>query len=145
MAARLRLARVACLLAVSGCIAPSVLDAEARRPVDAAVDVATLAFVPVTAEALAGLWRSIEIDGAAAGALLELHWLFERDGRCTGAALVAGETGPVFQTLDGRFTLAADGTLDLGDGQPIVARIAGEYLRLAGAEGGVLLKRAAFR
>lgn len=126
-------------LASGGCIAPSVLDASARLPVEAGPPVewrpAALAEVP-------GFFESRLVEGEAAGALLKLYYWFEPEGRYTGAALVAGPGGPQFQTLAGAWAFA-DGRLDLGDGQVVELDSAAGHLRLRSDEGCVVLRRIA--
>ncbi|MBL8841101.1 MAG: hypothetical protein JNL90_06150 [Planctomycetes bacterium] len=137
-----RAPRLALLLApllwAPGCIAPSVLDDAQRLPETTAP--ARLDWRPAQAADLHGYWESSAVEGEAAVALRKLYYLFASDGRYTGAALVAGDTGPQFQTLDGRWTLA-DGVLDLGDGATAEAQVAPGWLRLVNEGGTLLLER----
>jgi len=121
------------------CIAPSVLDANARLVATPALPAAD-AWQPATADALVGYWESVAIEGEAAGALRRVCYLFERDGGYTGAALVALEGASKFQTLAGRWRLA-EGELDLGDDEQVVATVAPDHLRFAGDGGIVILRR----
>ena len=134
--------RAALLLAaglLAACIAPSVLDADARLVATPALPAAE-AWQPATAEALVGYWESVAIEGEAAGALRRVCYLFERDGGCTGAALVMLDGTAKFQTLSGRWQIG-DGGLDLGDGERVVATVAPDHLRFASEEGVVILRR----
>lgn len=126
------------LFAASGCIAPSVLDDAQRLPEASAP--ARLDWRPAQAADLLGYWESSAVEGDAAAALRKLYYLFAADGSYTGAALVAGATGPQFQTLDGSWTLA-DGLLDLGDGATAEAQVAPGWLRLVNEGGTLLLER----
>lgn len=134
--------RLALLLAplfgAPGCIAPSVLDDAQRLPETTAP--ALLDWRPAQAADLHGYWESRAVEGDAAAALRKLYYLFAADGRYTGAALVASDAGPQFQTLDGRWTLA-DGVLDLGDGATAEVQVAPGWLRLLNEGGTLLLER----
>jgi hypothetical protein len=121
------------------CIAPSVLDANARLAATPALPAAE-AWQPATAEALIGYWESVAIEGEAAGALRRVCYLFERDGGYTGAALIALDGVAKFQTLSGRWQFG-DGGLDLGDDERVVATVAPDHLRFTGDGGVVILRR----
>ncbi len=123
------------LFGAIGCIAPSVLDDAQRLPEASAP--APLEWRPAQADDPLGYWESTAVEGEAAAALRKLYYHFASDGSYTGAALVAGDSGLQFQTLDGRWTLT-DGVLDLGDGATASLQAAPGWLRL-GTEGGMLL------
>ena len=127
----------AAVLALSGCIAPSVVESSGRAVADSKP---ALEWHPAAAADLAGPFESESIEGEAAGALLKLYYHFAPDGRYSGAALVVGDEGPAFQTLTGTFTLDDGSSIDLGDGALARISVAGERLRLE-SEGNVIVLR----
>ncbi|MBL8863673.1 MAG: hypothetical protein JNK02_16910 [Planctomycetes bacterium] len=124
-------------LGAPACIAPSVVQSSGRA---VALDSAPLEWRPATPDDVAGLFESASIEGEAAAALWRVWYAFAADGTYSGAALVLGETHPVFQTLSGSWTLS-DGQLDLGDGQTAPVAAAEDHLRLEGDGGVVILRR----
>lgn len=124
-------------LVLSGCLASSVIERDARA---VAAPEEQGDWTPLEPAALPGLWASESIDGAAAAVVREVHYWFGEDGRFSGAALCL-QPEPAYQVLEGRWTLV-DGELTLGAGSvPARAEVAGERLRLSGEEGTVLLSR----
>jgi hypothetical protein len=99
---------------------------------------------PAEARDLTGLFESRAIEGEAAGALWKVYYHFAVNGSYTGAALVIGGAQPEFQTLAGRWTLA-DGVLDLGQGERLAARVAGDELELESPGGRARLVRVALQ
>ena len=141
LARGLPIAAAAALLLAS-CGASRTLRAD-ERAVSTAPEVQ--AWRPAAAGDLPGLWRTRSIEGAAAAVLLDLTYWISGDGDFSGAALFAGPP-PEYQVLAGRWTLAEDGTLQLGaDAAPARAEVAEGLLRLSGAEGSLVLERAQLR
>ncbi len=127
----------AALAPVAGCIPSNVV---ARQDRMVANDLETLQFVPMPAAELQGFYESVAVHGPVAASLRRVYYWFAPDGRYTAAALIDGPDGLAFSTLDGTYTADAAG-LAL-DGAPAVPlERAGEYVRLATAEGEVLLRR----
>lgn len=134
-AARLALGPV--VLTLCGCYASNVVAPEER---DVASPAATFEWQPAEATDVVGFWISSHITGDAAASLLRVLYLFENDGRYTAAALVAGESGPSFQTLDGSWSCAA-GQLVL-DGAPArPSSVSNEHLRIEAESGTLVLRR----
>lgn len=123
------------LLAAPACITPNVLDKQAR-----AVETAPAQIEWRAAEAadFRGLYESASIEGEAAASLWKIYYHFAEDGTFSGAALVIGGPQPEFQTLSGTWKLDEHG-LDLGDGQSVPVFAADGRLKLAPAEGEVVI------
>ena len=133
---------LAAALLLAGCGASRTLHAD-ERAVQTAPEART--WRPAAAGDLPGLWRTRSIEGAAAAVLLDLCYWIGAEGEFSGAALFAGPP-PEYQVLAGRWTLAEDGTLQLGaDAAPARAEVAEGLLRLGGAEGSLVLERAQLR
>lgn len=130
---------LACAVAPSACIAPSVVSSGGRQ---VSAELAPARWRPGTAADLPGFYESERIEGESAAALARIYYSFAADGTFTGAALVLGGAHPEFQTLSGSWTFQ-DGTLDLGDGQPIGLDASEGRIRLASAGGTAVLKRIA--
>ncbi|MEW6071274.1 MAG: hypothetical protein AB1726_01590 [Planctomycetota bacterium] len=121
----------------AGCIASSALDADQRAVAGAGP---VLDWHPGTAADVPGLYSSTAISGPAAAVLFEVHYRFDANGSFTGAALV-GTPEPQFQVLTGAWRLEGELLYLSGEGEPARLEVAGEHLRLAGAEGTVVLRR----
>jgi hypothetical protein len=104
------------------------------------VEAERAAWRPATAADVPGFYRSGEMTGALATALLRIEYLFDADGSFTGAALFAGPP-PGFDTLSGSWTLDAEARLALDDAEPADLEAADGMLRLLGADGTVVLYR----
>lgn len=124
-------------LASFGCVSSHVVD-DASRAVR--VEREESAWRAATLDDVVGYFESVRIDGEAAAALLRVYYSFERGGTYSGAALIALDGGPQFQTLGGTWSLA-DGVLDLEGGALAHAQVAGEELRLQSDAGEVVLRR----
>ena len=127
-------ALLATALASTGCIAPSVVDSAGRA---VALEAGPIDWRPATADDVSGLWESTSIEGEAAASVLRIWYAFAPGGDYSGAALVSGESGPLFQTLGGAWSLLGE-VLDLGGGQAAEVSAADGRLRLA-TEGGVVV------
>ncbi len=143
----LRTALLLAPLALAAGCASSVVAPEAREVRD---ELELLTWRPATAADVPGHWRAHSLSGPAAAVLLDLAYWLDADGRFSGAALFAGPP-PTYQVLSGAWTLADDGTLQLGDdSEPARAEVAPgtagmAWLRLSGAEGSLVLERAVIR
>jgi|SRR5690606_34114357 len=128
---------------LAGCIPSNVVAIE-----DRAVDLSWTddsVWAAGSREDLPGLWTSIELSGPLAASLQKLVYLFEADGRFTGAALFAGPPAE-FGVLTGSWQLDAPGQLRLGeDAEPAELDVAEGLLRIRGAEGVVVLRREELR
>ena len=130
------------LVAGAGCVPSNVVAADDRSVVLQPVQVEWAA---ADASDLAGMWRSQEITGDLAAALLHVAYWFEPDGRFSGAALTLDAGGPAFHVLVGQWTYA-DGMLRLGDGsEPATLEGAPGWLRLRGTDGSVVLRKEELR
>lgn len=128
------------LLALGGCYASNVVAVHDRA---VRGEVLPEQWQPVPRAALSGLWWSASITGEAAASLRKVAYWLSDDGRYTGAALVEGDDGPAFQTLTGRWVHTGE-QLVFDDGEPmVVTGAAGEWLRLVGPGGTVVLRREA--
>jgi hypothetical protein len=135
---RSAVALVAAGLLANGCI-PSNVVAEQDRAV--ALPAAALAWDEPVPTALAGLYESVAITGDAAQAMVKVYYWFDGGGAFTGAALVREGAEPRFQTLSGRYRIA-EGRIWLGeDTEPATLAAAKDHLRLASADGNVVLRR----
>lgn len=133
-----RLAWLATWAALAGC-ASSTIPAAERTVRD---DLAERAWRPAVAADLVGHWRARRIEGPAAAALMDVAYWIDADGHFSGAALFTGPP-PTYQVLSGRWSLAADGVLQLGeDAAPARAEVAEELLRVSGDEGALVFERA---
>lgn len=128
-------------LALAGCIAPSVLEKEKRAVSE---EEASVAWRPAEAPDLDGLFESVRIEGEASSSLWRFEYHFSQDGSFTGAALVVIEGRPEFQTLAGRWSLAA-GVLALEGSEPARAFAAPGKLKLETEGGTAELRRVALR
>lgn len=122
--------------AAAGCIPSSVVAPDQRTVL---LDSELVAWRPATPEDVPGLYSSAEISGPMAGALWQVHYLFEASGAYTGAALLAGSP-PRFEVLSGRWAFG-EGCLQLDDAEPARLEAGPGRLRLRGEEGSVVLVR----
>lgn len=130
---------VATALGCSGCIASNVVatgDRMVQQPLE------QLPFAPAPGLQLDGLYESVAITGDAAVSLRRIWYLFRADGSYTAAALVEGERGASFQTLDGSWASTAAG-LSLDGAEPVPLEQAEQHLRLSAPTGVVVLRRSA--
>lgn len=125
-------------LLLSACIAPSVVDSAGRSV--PATPAAAISWHGAASEDLWGLFESVAIEGESAAAVWKIYYHFAPDQTFSGAALVLGESGPLFQTLSGTWKLEGD-VLDLGDGVPVSVQAGGDHLKLESAGGVALLRR----
>lgn len=126
---------------LTGC-ASTVLDVNAR---DVRTEAEELTWRAATRAEVVGHWRLRSVQGPAAAVLLDIAYWLAPDGTFTGAALFVGPP-PAYEVLSGEWTFADGGELVLGlDAEPAVVEIAGELLRLAGADGSLVLERAQIR
>lgn len=142
MACRNLSVRLIALLAIflSTACASSVVALQDRAVRD---ELELHAWRPATAADIAGHWRARSLQGPAAAVLLDLAYWLDADGRFSGAALFVGPP-PTYEVLSGTWTLGTDGTLQLGaEAEPAKAEVAQGWLRLSGAEGSLVLERAA--
>ena len=122
--------------------ASTTLDVSARGVRSEAEE---LLWRPATREEVVGHWRLRSIDGPAAAVLMDIAYWLDTDGNFTGAGLFVGPP-PTYEVLSGTWSLDADGKLVLGeDAEPAAVEIAGELLKLAGADGSLVLERAAIQ
>lgn len=125
----------------TGC-ASTTLDVSARGVRSEAEE---LVWRTATREEIVGHWRLRSIDGPAAAVLLDIAYWLDADGHFTGAGLLVGPP-PSYEVLSGSWLLDADGKLVLGEeAEPAAVEIAGELLKLAGADGSLVLERAAIQ
>jgi len=123
---------------VTGC-ASTTLDVSARNVRGEAEE---LVWRAATREEVAGHWRLRSIDGPAAAVLMDIAYWLDPDGTFTGAALFVGPP-PTYEVLAGSWSLDANGQLVLGEeAEPAAVEVAGELLKLAGADGSLVLERA---
>jgi hypothetical protein len=124
-----------------GCYASSVV-----ATADRAVRTAPLPteWRPATAADLAGYFASVEVTGAAAASLRQVYYWFAAGGRYTGAALIDGDAGPSFQTLEGSWQFG-DGGLVLDGQDPVPVDVAADHLRIRAPGGAVVLRREVLR
>lgn len=134
-----RLALASALLAAPACIAPSVVESSGRAVVAAEDSVDWRAALP---EDLVGFFESERIEGEVAASLARVSYLFAADGYYTGAALVLGAEHPEYQTLSGTWRVEA-GKLVLDDQDPVELAASAERVRIATADGTLVLRRAA--
>ena len=132
-------------VSVTSC-ASTTLDVSARGVRSEAEE---LTWRAATRAEIAGHWRLRSVQGPAAAVVMDIAYWIDPAGRFTGAALFSGPP-PSYEVLAGEWTLAADGKLVLGeDAEPATVEIAGEnageLLRLTGADGSLLLERAAIQ
>jgi hypothetical protein len=131
---------------VGWCVAlvlPSCIPSNVIAPKDrlVAVEWANAHWAPADASAIAGLYSSIALTGDVAAGIRKVYYDFEPDGRFTGAALVQRGGESTFEVLSGTWTLEG-GSLRLGqDGEPAMAEMAPDLLRLSGEAGMVVLRR----
>jgi hypothetical protein len=137
-AAILTLAACAALgLTLSACQGSGILAADARAIADAE---AVVVWAPGSAADVPGLYSSLSIEGPAAAVLAEVHYRFDASGAFTGAALVT-QPEPTYTVLSGAWRVE-DGRMFLSeDGEPALLEVAGDRLRMSGAEGVVVLHR----
>ena len=136
---KLALLTVLATLAFSTSCASTVVAVQDRAVRD---EIEALAWRPALAAELVGHWRVKRIHGAAASVLLDVSYWLDDSGRFSGAALFAGPP-PIYEVLSGAWSLAEDGTLQLGeDAEPAQAEVAEGYLRIRGAEGALVFERA---
>ena len=128
-------------LLLPGCYASNVVARTDRVVADEAVPAD---WAPAAAGDLDGLFESVLVRGEAALALRWVCYWFGRDGRYAGAALVDGDDGMAFQTLNGRWTLTPRG-LVLDAAEPAPLQAAGRHLRLVSATGELVLRRSDLR
>ncbi len=123
--------------ALGACQSSGILSADARAIADAE---AQIVWTPGSAADVPGLYSSLSIDGPAAAVLAEVHYRFDPSGIFTGAALVT-QPEPTYTVLSGTWRVE-DGRLFLSDdGEPALLEVAGERVRMSGAEGVVVLQR----
>jgi hypothetical protein len=123
---------------VTGC-ASTTLDVSAR---DVRGEAEELVWRAATQAEIAGHWRLRSVDGPAAAVLMDIAYWLDPDGSFTGAALFMGPP-PSYEVLAGSWSLDASGMLVLGEeAEPASVEIAGELLKLAGADGSLVLERA---
>lgn len=138
----MRAVRVLLALTVAlplGCI-PSNVVADDQRAVTSKPD--ELVWSAVEAASLSGLYESVRIEGEIASGMWKVLYHFAPNGAFSGAALILDEGGPVFQTLRGRYSLAA-GEVRLGeDAEPAKLDTAPDHLRIRTADGTIVLRRA---
>lgn len=137
-----RFLAAALFVILPACIAPSVLQSSGRAVTTDEAE--SPSWRPAEARDLEGLYESETIEGDGAAAVSRVWYHFAPDGSWSGAALIVGGVQPAFQTLSGTWSLES-GALDLGDGEPVQATVAGERLRLASQGGVAVLKRAPIR
>jgi len=122
--------------------ASTTLDVTARSVRSEAEE---LVWRAATREEIAGHWRLRSVQGPAAAVVMDLAYWLDPAGTFTGAALFVGPP-PSYEVLSGEWSLDADGNLVLGEeAEPAVVRISGELLELAGADGSLVLERAAIQ
>jgi hypothetical protein len=127
------------LLGLSPSCASTVVAVQDRAVRD---EIDALAWRAAQASDLVGHWRAKRIHGPAAAVLLDVSYWMDDSGRFSGAALFAGPP-PTYEVLSGAWSLSADGQLLLGqDAAPAAAEVAGDYLRIRGEEGALVLERA---
>ncbi|MEZ5977355.1 MAG: hypothetical protein R3F34_03960 [Planctomycetota bacterium] len=121
----------------ASCAGTGTLSSDAREVVDVE---ASLEWVPGASEDVPGIYTSTSIEGPAAAVLREVHYRFAEDGTFTGAALL---TQPVHQytVLTGEWRVDGDQLYLSEDGEPARIEVAGDLLRMSGAEGVVVLRR----
>ncbi len=125
----------------------SCIPSNVVAPTDRAVrvDAANAVWSKGGAADLSGYWSSRELSGPLASAVRRMHYWFEADGRFTGAALLEGPP-LAFQVLSGLWSFDAEGQLLLGeDAEPARLEKSGEFLRLSGSDGVVVLEREELR
>ncbi len=133
------LALLACglLLPLAGCIPSNVLAPDQRI---ATVAMEDRVFTPTTDVQLDGFYESVEITGDAAVSLRKVYYLFQQGGTYTAAALVQDQGASSFQTLTGTWSLDASG-LRLDDTDPVPLETSGEFVRMKGTGGTLVLRR----
>jgi hypothetical protein len=98
-----------------------------------------------TRDEIVGHWRLRSVQGPAAAVLMDIAYWLDGEGRFTGAALFVGPP-PSYEVLSGEWSLDTAGKIVLGeDAEPATAEVAGEWLKLAGADGSLVLERAAIQ
>jgi ABC-type nitrate/sulfonate/bicarbonate transport system substrate-binding protein len=139
---RRRCVALACAgLLLAGCAGSGTLDPATRMRVEAS---ALEQWRALEAGELEGLYESERIEGEVAAALWKVEYHFDAGGAFSGAALVFGERGPEFQTLNGAWSVPAAGLLRLGEDEARAA-LDGERLRLELGGGVLILRREALR
>ena len=125
------------VLSLSACVASNPIDASERE-----VQLATAErdWQPLQAGQLQGLYESVAIRGTAAGTLWKVYYVFEAEGRYTGAALVAQDAGLRFQVIAGTWSVDARGIV-LDDAEAVPAFHAGDHVRIAAPTGEIILRR----
>jgi hypothetical protein len=124
-------------IALGGCAGNGTLSASARA---VAAPLEEVAWTSGTSADVPGLYSSRSIEGPAAAVLAEVHYRFDPDGTFTGAALVT-QPSHAYSVLTGTWRVE-EGQLYLGaDAAPALLEVAGDLLRLSGAEGVVVLER----
>jgi len=125
----------------TGC-ASTTLDVSARGVRSESEE---LVWRAATREEIVGHWRLRSVDGPAAAVLMDIAYWLDTDGSFTGAALFVGPP-PSYEVLAGSWSLDANGQLVLGEeAEPAAVEVAGELLKLAGADGSLVLERAAIQ
>lgn len=135
------LALAAFLALTTGC-ASTTLDVNARgvRP-----EAEELQWRAATREEIIGHWRLRSVQGPAAAVLMDIAYWLDAEGHFTGAALFIGPP-PSYEVLSGEWSIDAGGMVVLGeDAEPATAEIVGDWLKLAGADGSLVLERAAIQ
>jgi len=138
---------LAASVALSAACASTTLDVSARGVRSEAEQ---LQWRAATQAEIVGHWRLRSVQGPAAAVLMDIAYWLDDQGHFTGAALFVGPP-PSYEVLAGEWTLDADGQLQLGaDAEPAVVEIGGveiggEWLRLTGDEGSLVLERAAIQ
>jgi hypothetical protein len=133
------LALAVTLLLLPGCYASNVVAQQDRAVVTVLDD---LEWQPADAADLPGQWLSAEVRGEVAASLWRVLYFFEPGGRYSAAALVAGDAGPSFQTLDGTWTCTEKGIV-LDDAEPQRLDKSGEHLRIEAENGSLILRKLA--
>jgi hypothetical protein len=135
------LALFSALALATGC-ASTTLDVNARGVRSEAEE---LLWRAATRDEVVGHWRLRSVQGPAAAVLMDIAYWLDTEGSFTGAALFVGPP-PGYEVLAGAWSLDGDGKLVLGeDAEPATAEIGGEWLKLAGADGSLVLERAAIQ
>jgi len=131
------LAVITAVFFCTGCIASNVIALEDRAVTTSTPD---LEWQPAITDDIPGLYESTDIQGEASGGFWKIYYLFEEGGRYAAAALVPGDRGLEFQSVNGTWQLRDDG-LVLDGGDPISVTRARGFLQME-SSGGLLVLRA---